>query len=159
MKKLLVAASLSAVILTGCASIVSDSKYPVSVGSSPSSAHFVIKNENGRIIHEGRTPATITLNASNGYFDGADYTIIYDKDGFEPVTQTITSSVDGWYAGGNILFGGLIGWLVVDPATGAMWKLPAEDSATLPALSEGEVKMVSINQLDKNQKASLEKLN
>jgi hypothetical protein len=30
--------------------------------------------------------------------------------------------VDGWYFG-NLLFGGLIGLLIVDPATGAMYKL------------------------------------
>jgi hypothetical protein len=30
--------------------------------------------------------------------------------------------MDGWYIG-NILFGGLIGILIVDPLTGAMWKL------------------------------------
>jgi hypothetical protein len=30
--------------------------------------------------------------------------------------------MDGWYIG-NILFGGVIGFLIVDPATGAMWKL------------------------------------
>lgn len=31
--------------------------------------------------------------------------------------------MDGWYVG-NIIFGGLIGLLLVDPITGAMWKLP-----------------------------------
>ena len=31
--------------------------------------------------------------------------------------------MDGWYIG-NILFGGLIGMLIVDPATGAMYNLP-----------------------------------
>lgn len=30
--------------------------------------------------------------------------------------------MDGWYMG-NLLFGGFIGFLIVDPATGAMWKL------------------------------------
>ena len=32
--------------------------------------------------------------------------------------------MDPWYAG-NIVFGGIIGALV-DPAAGAMWKLPKE---------------------------------
>ncbi len=30
--------------------------------------------------------------------------------------------MNGWYAG-NIVFGGLIGILIVDPATGAMWDI------------------------------------
>ncbi len=32
--------------------------------------------------------------------------------------------------GGNILFGGLIGWLIVDPATGAMWTLVPKEINT-----------------------------
>jgi len=34
--------------------------------------------------------------------------------------------LSGWYWG-NILFGGLIGVLIVDPITGKMWKLPTDD--------------------------------
>lgn len=30
--------------------------------------------------------------------------------------------MNGWYIG-NLLFGGIIGLLIVDPATGAMWTL------------------------------------
>jgi hypothetical protein len=33
----------------------------------------------------------------------------------------------GWYLGGNLLFGGSIGYLIVDPVTGAMWTLAPED--------------------------------
>lgn len=33
--------------------------------------------------------------------------------------------IDGWYFG-NILLGGLFGMLIVDPATGAMYKLETE---------------------------------
>ena len=32
-----------------------------------------------------------------------------------------------WYIGGNILFGGILGWLIIDPATGAMWKLDTNE--------------------------------
>lgn len=37
------------------------------------------------------------------------------------------TKVNGWYIGGNLLFGGVIGWLIVDPATGAMWKLDTNE--------------------------------
>ncbi|MDB4525936.1 hypothetical protein N9065_03445 [Akkermansiaceae bacterium] len=40
-------------------------------------------------------------------------------------TQSLDASMDPWYAG-NIIFGGILGVLVVDPATGAMWQLPKE---------------------------------
>jgi len=34
--------------------------------------------------------------------------------------------LNGWYIG-NLLFGGLIGLLIVDPLTGAMWTLDPKD--------------------------------
>jgi hypothetical protein len=43
--------------ITSCASIVSKSQYPVSIGSSPEDAKFIITNEYGMKIHSGRTPA------------------------------------------------------------------------------------------------------
>lgn len=49
--------------------------------------------------------------------------------------------MDGWYWG-NILFGGLIGMLAVDPATGAMYKLPKATSAGL-TLKPGEIAVVN----------------
>jgi hypothetical protein len=43
--------------------------------------------------------------------------------------------MDGWYLG-NIVFGGLVGLLVVDPLTGAMWKLDPTMNADLTPLAE-----------------------
>jgi hypothetical protein len=34
----------------------------------------------------------------------------------------LKATLSGWYFG-NIIFGGLIGMLAVDPATGAMWNI------------------------------------
>jgi hypothetical protein len=46
----------------------------------------------------------------------------------------LTADIDGWYFG-NLLFGGLIGILIVDPATGAMWKLPENVNKTWTTLA------------------------
>lgn len=44
----------------------------------------------------------------------------------------IKASANGWYIGGNIVFGGLIGWLAVDPFNGGMYTLkPKETNAIL----------------------------
>ncbi|USD62145.1 hypothetical protein J4N45_05020 [Vibrio sp. SCSIO 43140] len=150
---LLVAASY----LSGCATIVSKDTYPLNIASQPTQARYEIKNEDGTTIDQGTTPSTITLNASNGFFDGADYTITYTKDGFEPVTHTITSKVDGWYVG-NILFGGFIGLLIVDPATGAMWKLPNSDMASMNSSSVSQLKVQSITSLSEEQRSHLVQL-
>lgn len=122
-KSLILSSAACMTLTTGCASILSDSQYPVVVNSSPSEAKFVVSDQNGHQVHSGVTPATVILPAGDGFFDGQTYTIEFDKDGYDPIKTILDSEMDGWYVG-NILFGGLIGLLIVDPATGAMWKLP-----------------------------------
>jgi hypothetical protein len=65
---------------------------------------------------------TVTLRKGAGYFKPASYTLRFTKDGFEPSEMHLKGTVSGWYFG-NIVFGGLIGMVAVDPATGAMYKL------------------------------------
>ncbi|WP_285260151.1 hypothetical protein [Halopseudomonas bauzanensis] len=156
------------VILSGCASIISDSHYPVSFTSQPAGATFSVRNESGVVVHQGVTPGTVTLKAGDGYFSGAHYTVAFSKEGYEGQTNTISPSVDGWYVA-NILFGGVIGLLIIDPATGAMYKLPESSSAHLTQLAvipptEREeviesVDVVSINTLSDVQKQQLIRIN
>lgn len=122
-----VLAGAFAVALLGCASIVSKSTYPVVFDTNPTGGQIVITDHAGVRVFQGRTPTTVTLSARKGFFQGANYTIQCPMEGHTETT-TLTSSLDGWYIG-NILFGGLIGILIVDPATGAMWKL--DDRAVL----------------------------
>lgn len=107
----------------GCATIVSDSKYAVGISSDPPDAEIRIVNRSGWEVFKGTTPTTVTLEAGAGYFKGEVYTVSFVKDGYVPKDAHVERRVDGWYAGGNLLFGGLIGYLIVDPATGAMWTL------------------------------------
>ena len=110
-------------LLSGCATFLSKSNYQVSITSKPSDASITITNKKGEIIHKGNTPANVKLKASSGFFQSAEYTVKFSKPGFKPFQANIIGDIDGWYLFGNILIGGLIGWLIVDPATGAMWKL------------------------------------
>jgi len=134
--KTLTGITLAAGILTasGCASIVGDSQYPVAITSEPEGANYEVRNSAGQLIHSGVTPGTVTLKSGNGYFKSAGYSVKLRKDGYAEAKTTIDSSLSGWYWG-NILLGGLIGMLVVDPATGAMWKLPEVSSASLAPLT------------------------
>lgn len=109
--------------LSGCASIVSKSDYPVSISSQPGGAEISIKNRAGESVFSGKTPTTINLKAGAGFFKGENYTVTFKREGYIPHTAQIERGVDGWYIAGNFVFGGLIGWLIVDPATGAMWTL------------------------------------
>ena len=110
-------------MLSGCSSIVSKSDYSIAINSTPDDANFVVTNKAGQKVHGGTTPSTVTLKSSSGYFSGETYTISFTKNGYTTKIHTITSNIDGWYFG-NIIFGGLIGMLIVDPATGAMYNLP-----------------------------------
>lgn len=163
MKKILLATALSSLIMSGCASIVSDSNYPVTINSTPTDAQFVIKNEAGVEIQTGRTPSTVTLKSGDGYFSSANYTVILKKDGFDEKTITIKSTMDGWYWG-NILFGGVIGMLIIDPATGSMWKLPEGQSVSLDQsvanrADQTSLQIISLNEVPAEQRGQLIQIN
>lgn len=123
MKSKILPIVLAATILSACSSIISKSEYTVAINSTPDGANFVVTNRSGQNVHSGLTPASVTLKSSSGYFKGETYTVVLNKEGYSPKTFTLNSSLDGWYWG-NIFLGGLIGMLIVDPATGAMYNLP-----------------------------------
>jgi len=138
----------------GCASIVSKSNYPVSINSSPSKAKVTVTNESGKEIHNAVTPTTITLEANEGFFQTANYNFTYKKEGYHPAHANLSASLDPWYIG-NIVFGGLIGWLLVDPATGAMWKLDEEVYANLGKCIDTKPTSESENSESKSSKDSV----
>jgi hypothetical protein len=112
-------------VASGCASIMCSDSKTVSIDSYPADANFTILSLDGRVIHKGTTPAMVTLKRGRGYFQAGDYRIAFNKAGYEGVyTMPIKSKVEvGWYLGGNVVFGGLIGWIIVDPLTGAMYTM------------------------------------
>lgn len=122
---------LPLVSLASCASIVSKSTWPVTIQSQPAGASVKVINEEGTVITQGVTPLAVTLDAHQGYFKGEDLTVEASHPGHQTVRAPMPCDVNPWYFG-NIIFGGLIGMLIVDPATGAMWKYKKEFMVTLP---------------------------
>jgi len=120
--RLLLIISIIPLLFTGCSTIVDGRDKRVQINSNPTGAKFSIYNKDGKPISVKTTPASITLKRNHGYFSGEDYKMIFEFTGYYPYEIHIKSTVDGWYFG-NLLFGGLIGLLIVDPATGAMYKL------------------------------------
>lgn len=120
-------------LTTGCASIVSKSIYPIRIESSPQEANITIVNQDDEIVFAGQTPASVELDADGGYFRPAKYLLTFDKEGYEELTIPLSAKIDGWYFG-NFLFGGLIGFLIVDPLTGDMWKF--RDESIMMSLRE-----------------------
>lgn len=107
----------------------------VSIRSTPAEADVkILDAATGASLLTGKTPFQVNLEKSRGYFKGAKYRIVVEKPGFASREVIVDSNANGWYIGGNIILGGLIGWLIVDPATGAMWSLsPTEMNLTLDA--------------------------
>jgi hypothetical protein len=135
MKKTYTALAVFVLCLSGCASIFKGSTQAVTFRSEPESAALSITNRAGEAIHVGTTPATITLKRGAGYFQSEIYKVVMKKEGFADKELTITSTVSGWYIG-NLLFGGLLGLLIVDPATGGMYVFPDSVTGTLESPTE-----------------------
>lgn len=113
-------------LFTGCASIVDGGSKSVHLNSHPEGAKVTISNREGKRVAVETTPAVVTLERSSGYFRGEDYTLKFELPGYYPYETHVQSSLDGWYFG-NVFFGGLIGCLIVDPATGDMFTLTPRD--------------------------------
>ncbi|HEX7639257.1 MAG TPA: hypothetical protein VF457_12750 [Burkholderiaceae bacterium] len=113
-----------AAALGGCATIVGSPTQVIPVASTPSDASIRVVDEAGVEIFKGTTPTTMTLPKSTGHYWGKkSYTVTISKNGYQTRTIPITASPNGWYLAGNLVFGGLIGYFVVDPFSGNMYTL------------------------------------
>lgn len=126
MKKifLMLTVGLFAGLLSSCATIMRDNNQVIPINASTEKVQIKVTDQKGITIFEGQTPTVVNLKAAgDGYFDPRKYTVVASKDGFATQTQIIDWNVSGWYIFGNLLFGGLIGYLIVDPISGDMYYL------------------------------------
>lgn len=115
--------AVSAFLLSGCASIINGGGHQtVRVDSNPTGAKFTVFDAAGQVIETTNTPASLRLKRSAGYFHKGGYRLAFEADGYYPGELKIGSNLNDWYLG-NIIFGGAIGLVIVDPLTGAMWTL------------------------------------
>lgn len=115
---------LLSIVLSACATIMKDNSQTIPITSSTDNVDIRIADKSGKVIFEGQTPASVNLKtAAGGYFDPQEYTITASKDGFKNQTTIIDWHVSAWYWAGNLILGGLIGYLIIDPITGDMYYL------------------------------------
>jgi len=112
--------------LSGCASIVDGGDKTVQITSEPPGAKLSIYDRNQRLIATQTTPTLISLRREQGFFSAANYRLVCDMPGYNSSEMQFKATMNPWYLG-NIVFGGLIGILIVDPATGAMWSFPTKE--------------------------------
>lgn len=104
-------ALLAALLSTGCATITRGSTEAFVIETKPAGAEA--KLSNGLYC---TTPCSIKVKRRG------DFVVTLTKKGYETVTATVTSSVDGGGAAGmagNVILGGIVG-AGVDAGTGAM---------------------------------------
>lgn len=150
------------VVSSSCASIVSKTSYPVTVDSTPREASVTIKNRRGEQVFTGKTPAVARLKSGAGFFKNAKYSVTISKPGFADKTVELTATINGWYFG-NLVFGGLLGLLIIDPATGAMYKLKQTDvnetlqsqNSTTSTSNEHKLRIMDLNEVPESWKSKL----
>ena len=102
------------------------------------------------------------LKSCAGFFAKESYTISLQLNGYKTKTITVECKLNSWYFG-NILIGGLLGFLIIDPATGAMYKL--DNDGIIETLDRNadagnaSLKILDKNQLDEKQQEKLIRLN
>jgi hypothetical protein len=110
----------------GCASIVHGGDREISIATQPPGATASVRKSGSHdimdIVAVAKTPCTVSLDPKKGYFSGQSYTLRLEMPGYKVTEVELTPKMSGWYWG-NLLVGGLIGMLAVDPATGAMWNI------------------------------------
>ena len=114
-------------MFSSCASIIKGGDQVMNIKTDPAQAKCVISNlRSGQEVANVTTPSATILKKGDGYFSKGSYKISCEKEGYEKKDVSLEGNLSGWYIG-NIVFGGLIGWFIVDPITGAMWNLEPEN--------------------------------
>jgi len=161
--KCLLLALISIFSFSSCATIFTKTKYPLLVNSNPDGATLVVTDKKGNDIYSGTTPASLVLKSSSGFFSGAEYHVRISLPGYNDKIVTVSSKIEGWYFG-NLLLGGVLGMLIIDPASGAMWKLDTKqinvDLIPYSQTNNGfNLKIMDINDIPKEWKDHLVSIN
>jgi hypothetical protein len=105
----------------GCATIVSKNHYSVRIESEPEGALVTVRAPGGHEVRKGETPFTVGLYTKGGYFQAKTYSVEAELEGYARASDVVRARLDPWYFG-NIVLGGLVGMVFVDPVSGDMWK-------------------------------------
>ena len=123
---ILMSFALIVVSLTGCATIIQGGTQEIPIRSRPDGATVEVFDKNGSLIWTSATPAKAVLEKGDGFFSSATYRVVISKKGYRSQEVFLQSRLSMWYLAGNFVLGGPLGWLIIDPLTGAMWVLTPE---------------------------------
>lgn len=150
---------------SGCASIVHGGNRAIAIATIPAGAKATVAKLGGEVVTVQTTPCVVSLDPRRGYFKGQSYTLKLELTGYQTAQLELRTSLSGWYFG-NIVFGGLIGMVVVDPLTGSMWNIePDKIQHSLTAQqanlirSKGGFVVVLLSDLTPGERAAMTRIN
>jgi hypothetical protein len=151
--------------LSGCATIVHSGPRAIPITSSPPGAKVSIYDRSNTLVQTNTTPFVAQLPVKYGYFKAQNYRLEFELPGHAPAVVNLESSVSGWYFG-NLAFGGVIGMLIVDPLTGAMFNLTPDKidqpltGSQAQVIRQGKgVLVVLVSQTTEQERANMVRVN
>lgn len=138
MKPQILPLAIIPILLTGCASIIDGGPKTVRLNSNPEGAKVTIYDRHGTEVSVNTTPTVVTLDRG-GFYHWDWYRVDFEMPGYKSHEAQIRPMLDPWYFG-NIIFGGALGILIVDPATGDMWTIhPRKLSCDLVPIAQSSI--------------------
>lgn len=125
----LLLATLLCSALSGCATLLSDRSYEVTVDNAAGPTYFSVMDRDNKVVQSGITPQQVTLKSSAGPFRPAKYRIVYASTS-GVLEQPLDPDIN-WWTAGNIVIGGVPG-VVIDAASGALWRLDDRVTGRVP---------------------------
>jgi hypothetical protein len=116
--------ALTALLTSGCATIVKGGSQGVTVKTDPPGANCDLSRKGQSVGVVNPTPGTVQLGKSATALD-----VICRKPGYLDASTKLSSSVQGWTFG-NVLLGGFVG-ILVDAGSGALHEYQPEISVKL----------------------------
>ncbi|MTJ83471.1 MAG: hypothetical protein F8N37_20995 [Telmatospirillum sp.] len=118
--------------LSGCASVIEGDTQVIGVSTNPTGASCTMTRNGAIIARINPTPGMVRIEKTKH-----NITVECERDGFQPAAVTARSD-EAAATFGNVLIGGLIGW-IADSATGSDNKYDSAVNITLAPLSSAEV--------------------
>ena len=123
---------VTALLTSGCATIVKGSSQGVTVKTDPPGASCELSKQGKSVGVVNPTPGTVQLGKGASALD-----VICKKPGYLDASAKLSSSFQGWTLG-NAILGGIVG-IVIDAGSGAMHEYQPEISMKLLPESFGSI--------------------
>jgi hypothetical protein len=112
--------------MSGCATIMDRGLREIPIASQPPGAKVSIYNRSNVLVTSQTAPFVAELKPKHRFFVGQRYRVVFEMEGYQTAEVQLKPRISAWYFS-NIFLGGPLGMLIVDPATGAMYRLLPEE--------------------------------